>query len=523
MRAAIYDRYWHSMGGGERHSGMIAEILSKDGVEVDLLGHSQVSRDELARHLGLDLSRVTMRTVPDKGDAYMSALSAEYDLFVNATYMSVVVPESAHAAYLCFFPTPFDHDLPAWRKLAVRRIGPLLAGYREQLAMSWGTGWYPPEGGRLRQWTWTSGEGVLHLEPGPSRQVQFDLGRPGMSEPVELTVEDDDGVLAVLTVRQLFERHVLTLPNSPDGREIRFRSKTVVPGPADTRTLGVAMSRLRLAGAGGYGPRAVLATRFPWLLRDLGGHVFLNGYDTVLANSEYTRGWIRRLWQVDSDVLFPPIQVDRLSPAAEREKVVLSVGRFFAPGLGHSKRQLEMVRMFGQMVRDGKLDGWSMTVMGGCEESNRPYLESVLAAAAGLPVAVVPNAPRAEVERAMSTASVFWSATGFGEDEERAPWAQEHFGMTTAEAMAGGCVPVVIDRAGQREIVRDGADGFRWSTPAELAEKTVRVATDPELRRRLSAAAVLRAQDFSDAAFAARWRTVVDRRGLLDLRSNPCR
>ena len=48
--------------------------------------------------------------------------------------------------------------------------------------------------------------------------------------------------------------------------------------------------------------------------------------------------------------------------------------------------------------------------------------------------------------------------------------------MTTAEAMAGGCVPVVIDRAGQQEIVREGVDGFRWSTPAELIDKTLLVA-----------------------------------------------
>ncbi len=149
MRAAIYDRYWHSMGGGERHSGMIAEVLSKDGVEVDLLGHSQVDRDELAEHLGLDLSRTTMRMVPDKGDAYVAALSAEYDLFVNATYMSVVTPQSAHAAYLCFFPTPFDHDLPAVAAAPrSRAIGPWLTAYRDRLAMGWGTGWYPPEGGR---------------------------------------------------------------------------------------------------------------------------------------------------------------------------------------------------------------------------------------------------------------------------------------------------------------------------------------------------------------------------------------
>ena len=195
---------------------------------------------------------------------------------------------------------------------------------------------------------------------------------------------------------------------------------------------------------------------------------------------------------------------------------MLSVGRFFEPGLGHAKRQLEMVRIFGQMVSDGKLDGWSMTVLGGCEESQRPYLETVLAAAEGLPIRVEANAPRSVVEQAMSTASIFWSATGLGEDEERAPWAQEHFGMTTAEAMAGGCVPVVIDRAGQREIVREGVHGFRWSTPAELISKTLLVAGDQQLQERLSMASVARAREFSDEAFAERWHQIVRAHKLLD-------
>jgi glycosyltransferase involved in cell wall biosynthesis len=118
----------------------------------------------------------------------------------------------------------------------------------------------------------------------------------------------------------------------------------------------------------------------------------------------------------------------------------------------------------------------------------------------------------------MSTASIFWSATGYGEDEERAPWAHEHFGMTTAEAMAGGCVPVVIDKAGQREIVRDGEHGFRWLTPEELADRTLQVAGDPELRARMSAASVQRAQQYSDEAFARRWRDVVAAHDLLGRR-----
>jgi glycosyltransferase involved in cell wall biosynthesis len=96
------------------------------------------------------------------------------------------------------------------------------------------------------------------------------------------------------------------------------------------------------------------------------------------------------------------------------------------------------------------------------------------------------------------------------------PWANEHFGMTTAEAMAGGCVPIVIDRAGQREIVRDGVDGYRWSTPAQLRARTVQMGTDAQLRSRLSAAAVQRAQQYSDQAFAGRWREIAAARRLLE-------
>ena len=519
MRAAVYDRFWHSMGGGERHAGMVAQVLSEDGVEVDLLGHGNVDRDDLADHLGLDLSATRMRSVPDRGDGYVAALSSEYDLFVNATYMSTLLPRSRRAAYLCFFPTPFDHDLPRWRRAAVRALGPWLTRYPESLAMGWGTGWYPPEGGRLRQWTWTNGDAILRIEPSVRREIQLDLGRPGMTEPVRLVVEDDRGeLLGTMTAEQTFHRRVLTVPDSPEGREIHFRSETTVPGPQDTRELGVAVSRLRLAGAGGLGPRSLLAARFPWLLRDPRGVAFLSSYATVLANSEYTRSWIRRLWRVDADVLYPPIQVERLHPQSQRDKVVLSVGRFFAPGLGHAKRQLEMVQMFGRLHRSGTLPGWSMTVLGGCEPFQRPYLETVQAAAQGLPVRVVANAPRPLVEQAMSTASIFWSATGYGEDEERAPWAHEHFGMTTAEAMAGGCVPVVIDKAGQREIVGDGEHGFRWSTPEQLADRTLQVAGDPELRARMSAASVQRAQEYSDEAFARRWREVVAARDLLGRR-----
>ncbi len=356
MRAAVYNRFWHSQGGGERHSGMVASVLTHDGVDVDLIGHTEVDKDELADHLGLDLSRVGLRIVPDKGDLSVAALSAEYDLFVNGSYMSRLAPRSAKAAYLCYFPTPFDVDLPPWKRVLARNVGPLVLAHAG--AFDYGTGWFPPEGGRRRQWHWASGDAVLSFPPSDrERVVRLELGGPAMPRPVELTVSTDDGrVLLRTTVGPKFVLHRFTVPPTTDGLEVHFRADTFVPGGTDTRELSVAASGLRLEGAK-YGPRQRLAHQYPWLLRAPRDLSFLRHYDTVMANSEYTRGYVEDWWGREADVLFPPIQVQRLHPAPEREKSVVTVGRFFGPGLGHAKRQKEMVEFFAAASRAGRLPG----------------------------------------------------------------------------------------------------------------------------------------------------------------------
>ena len=514
MRAAIYNRFWHSQGGGERHSGMIASVLAHDGVQVDLIGHTDVDRDELADHLGLDLSRVELRIVPDRGDLAMVALSEDYDLWVNGTYLSRLAPRSKKAAYLCYFPTPFDADLEAWQRWLLRRTGDLVSQHVGGVV--YGPGWWHPEGGRRRSWAWTSGDAVLHVPPsGRDTALLIELGAPGLAGPTAVRVEDADGnCFYQATVAANFTPHRVPLPSTPHTRELHFRAATFSPGPGDNRDLGVAVSRLRMEG-GHYGPRQTLAQRYPWLLRNPRDLSFLASYDAVMANSEFTRGWIDTFWKTDAEVLFPPIQVQRLRPAVAREKAVITVGRFFAPGLGHAKRQQEMVEFFVGAHRAGKLPGWKLYVVGGVEESQRGYVDKVRAAGADAPVEVITNAPRSQVEHLLSTSSVFWSATGYGIPENKKPWASEHFGMTTVEAMAGGCVPVVIDRAGQKEIVREGVDGYRWSTPAQLIARTVEVAGDEGLRARLAASSTARAQSFDEDTFADRWHAIVAKHRLL--------
>jgi glycosyltransferase involved in cell wall biosynthesis len=527
-RAAVYNRFWHSQGGGERHAGMIAEVLSGAGapvpggappLAVELIGHGPVDVAELGDHLGLDLSRCTYRDVPDAGELDLAEITVDYDLWVTGSYMSRLAPRATHSAYLCFFPTPFDHDFEPWRRWVVRN-----AARRFQLeggTIGYGLGWYPPEGGRRRRWTWTTADAVLAVPAGADRRLRMDVGRPGALSAATLRLEDADGTLIKeIQVGNQFQATEIVLGPSERGTELHFRSDTFNPSTSDRRELGVAVSRMRmtgLSGAGGPHERLLvyLAIRYPWLRNDPFDLRFLDSYTAVLANSEYTRGYIKNWWKRDAQVLFPPIATDKLTPASPRERLIISVGRFFSPGLGHAKRQLEMVTWFGEMHRAGLLDGWRMAVVGGCEDSQLPYLQQVQEAAAGLPVTVQPNAPRAVVEKLLSTASIFWAATGYGEGDNR-PWTAEHFGMTTVEAMAGGCVPVVIDKAGQKEIITPGVNGFRWQSPEQLKELTSRVAADESLRARLSEAAIKDSAQFSDEAFAARWQRIASSTHLLD-------
>jgi hypothetical protein len=146
MRAAIYDRFWHSQGGGERHCGMIGVVLSQDGVEVDFLGHQELDKDALAEHLGLDLSGVGRAARAGQGRP-----RGRRRLRRLRPVRQRLLHEPARAArrrnaYLCYFPTPFDADLTPWRRTLIRALGRHVRAAAGGL--TFGTGWFPPEGGR---------------------------------------------------------------------------------------------------------------------------------------------------------------------------------------------------------------------------------------------------------------------------------------------------------------------------------------------------------------------------------------
>lgn len=223
-------------------------------------------------------------------------------------------------------------------------------------------------------------------------------------------------------------------------------------------------------------------------------------YQHRFAISEFTRDWTRQRWDLDTQVLYPPVDVDAVR--MPKEPLLLSVGRFST--MAHTKKQMEMMHAFRDVSRG--LAGWSYACVGGLNTraENHEYFQNVRHAGEGYPALVEANVPRARVKDLFGRAKIFWHATGLGEDPDAHPELAEHFGIATVEAMAAGCVPVVINRGGQADIVQHGKTGYLWNTLEELKHYTELVARDDALWARLSAAARERAAQFSRTRFVER-------------------
>jgi glycosyltransferase involved in cell wall biosynthesis len=262
----------------------------------------------------------------------------------------------------------------------------------------------------------------------------------------------------------------------------------------------------QLGGTGGRtGVKAALYRAYvaPYeLLKRLLLGTEAEAFQLVVCQSQYTRRWVREYWGRDSLVVNPPIDVPTEEPRWEaKERVVLSVGRFFASG--HCKRQDVMVKAFRRMCDSG-LEGWELHLVGSVHRTNPAdvaYFERVRALAEGYPVRVHADASGEALADLYRRASVYWHAAGYGVDEARRPIDIEHFGMSTAEAMGYGAAPVVIGRGGQVEVVEDGVSGFLWDTPEALVERTLTLVNDAAVRRRMGEAARQASHRFSRAEF----------------------
>ena len=497
LRIAVYNRYWSTAGGGEVHAGSLAESLARRH-DVELLSETDIDTEHLDTHLGLSLSKLACRVLGELDDEQFEAVTAEYDAFFNCTFSSARRNAARYGAYLVYFPPVDVSGVPPTSLLGASAARVLRAG----LDIEWRSGVHAEEREGDRRWRWTEGEARLRVRLPAGRAATLRLvvsaaSRPDRSAPLDVSVDGREIVAnAVVGVEPFPIETRLVGTQRPLDVTIRtaaFRPADVMD-TTDTRELGVQIERVELFHD--RLPHRLVRRVLPSLAVGATDD-FLETYPMLLANSDYTKRWIRRLWGRSSMTLEPPV---RPRAGGAKKPMILSVGRFFAPENGHSKRQLEMIEAFGEIAKHG----WELHLVGGCSTQDQPYLDAARRAADGLPVHFHVNAPARDVDELYASASIYWQATGLGEDSALHPERFEHFGISVVEAMSAGAVPVVHAVGGPAATVRAERDGLHFANAQQLVQATRRLIEDESLRAKMSTSARSRAEDFGRPAFDAR-------------------
>lgn len=235
---------------------------------------------------------------------------------------------------------------------------------------------------------------------------------------------------------------------------------------------------------------------------------WLDTYQVITANSQYTQGYIKKYWDRDSEILYP-ICDSMLDKKIAKKKIILNVGRFFENnGANHHKRQDVLLETFKGMT-DLHKNGWELHFAGSVANDipGLQYAVDMVSSADGFPVYFHFNAPLARLKHLYNEATIYWHATGFESDADKYPERQEHFGISTVEAMSTGAIPVVINTAGQKEVVAENVDGYLWSTLSELSEKTISALSSNNIAK----VAVLSSTKYNREAFRDSAFTIFDR------------
>ena len=199
----------------------------------------------------------------------------------------------------------------------------------------------------------------------------------------------------------------------------------------------------------------------------------------LLSVSDFTRGFVAKKWERDSKTVYPPCPVEDYSEftnVKSRENLVVTIGRIVPEKRFHLFIELARIVPKTRFVAIGSLSDETSAYYDQLKKSAPENVSFVLS-------------PLRKVRDILGRAMAYVHCA-----------ENEHFGITIVEAMAAGCVPIVHDSGGPKEIVTSDV-GFRWSNLSVAARQIVMLAENDSLRRELSAAASVRARQFRPEVF----------------------
>ncbi|MBI5033449.1 MAG: glycosyltransferase [Chloroflexi bacterium] len=516
MRVGIYNRWLATLGGGEKYSLAIAEFLARNHA-VQVISHRPVSNALASERLNLDLANVEFVTIPDRPTVELASITADFDFFINASFLDMFSSFARHSALVVYFPIPLSVNrtkrIYAWGGRILKRLlmVPSFMGVLDNQAY---------ENSQMRL-------------TGSRIKIELPYSREGYWVRFDLASKEPNVCAAAI---QLNGRSVETLALPVDQGFVSYKGK--IPGMTGTLPAMLSIQacfddssrhdlpiKLALNNFAIVHPRySIYQFLFERWLKNWGIRLHrtpyrmapildsVDTYQVIWSISQFTKRWVTNYWNRPSSLLYPPVDVDQFHPA-NKLKQILSVGRFFAGS--HNKKHDVMIAAFKMMIEQG-LTGWELHLVGGTSpgQEHQNYLAQLFAEAKSYPIVIHTDIPFERLQHLYSSSAIYWHAGGFGENEDQEPIKFEHFGITTVEAMASGCVPVVLGKGGQTEIVKNAHNGFLWHTVNELIEQTRQLVNDDTLRQRLALSAIADSKLYDRAHFNTHLETLLDQIGI---------
>src|SRR3989344_3051963 len=230
--------------------------------------------------------------------------------------------------------------------------------------------------------------------------------------------------------------------------------------------------------------------------RSFWGKIKLSSWHMAIYNSQFTQDYIEKEWPVNGKVIYPPVSTDFFKPL-KKKKQIISVGRFF--GYLKDKKHQILINVFESLVDENNLNDWSLHLVGAASDGDKDYIDELRHEGNKYKISIHPNLPFEDLKKLFGESVIYWHASGYQESDPR---KMEHFGITIVEAMASGCIPVVVNKGGAKEIIENKVNGYLWNEIEELKNFTLELINRPSLGKRMSMKAKKRSEIFSKDRFA---------------------
>jgi hypothetical protein len=453
---AVFDKWISSLGGGEMVACSMAKVLKDQGYDVTFIGGKKVPSTVIKEKLGIDLTGIKFMEIWND-ELSLKEEIRDKDLFIDTTFMDYSYGYAKKNLYFTHFPTPLYPNIIRIIKdkyllpLLIKIVKPVeLLNRIEDVALVNGRYAYIMKHPLCVAFS--------YLNIGKTYQIRFSIFFDRFyKKALEKFMWTIDNANITKTIVKVDHHHNVVhyyVTLIPKRSSIYLNVKS---GNHKERVYLIYPRALPTVPITNYYFRRLYEKITNRLRRGIFVNITerLKTYSLIMANSKFTQFFIKDYWNLDSTVLYPPVELlfqKYQLKNIQKNNWITSIGRFFT--LGHGKKQEIMIKAFKKLYDMGYHD-WQLHLIGGVGDENNSlrFTQKLQQLAESYPVFFHFNPKRSEVEQILLHSKIYWHATGFGENEHKDPIKFEHFGIAPLEAISAGNIPILYNGGGLKEII----------------------------------------------------------------------